>query len=360
MSSKRVPLLAALLLASAPVPLARAAPPAKAISEADVDAARTLYREARTLDRQGKIDEAIAHAEDAFRLAPTPVIGLELGRLLLEARRVSEAYAMLTGLDSLPLTPHESDRGRGARQEAATLAASVRNRLSALTISARRPDGVDVEVDGARLASDDVGQPSMVDPGVHNVTWRRDGRACASLTVRLVAGDARSVELGEQGATCSPPAPVIPPAPHEDAKDVKLAPSPPPRPLELLPPPAAPAPLAREEGGAHPFRWIGVGALGTGLVALTIGEAVGIKAKNDYDGVAAQCPAAGCTPAGFAVREGARSDAQAANVAIASGVALMVGGAGAVVYDLFFRPSPKGNVKVGFTGTGVSVTVLTD
>lgn len=348
----------AMLMASLPV-LARAAPPAKAISEADVDAARTLYREARTLDRQGKVDEAIAHAEDAFRLAPTPVIGLELGRLLLEARRASEAYTVLTDLDTLPVTPHESDRGRGARQEAATLAASVRARLGGLTISPRRPDGVEVEVDGVRVASDDLGQAAMLDPGVHNVTWRRDGRACASLTVRLVAGDARAVELGEQGATCNPPAPVLPPAPREELKDTKPAPPPMTRPPEVLAP--APAPAATHDGGdGHPFRWIGVGALGAGVVAFAIGEAVGIKAKNDYDGVAADCPAAGCSPSAFAVREGARSDTQAANVAIAGGVALMIGGAGAVAYDLFFRPSPKSNVKVGFTGTGISVTVRTD
>jgi hypothetical protein len=345
--SSRVAIGLGVLLYAASV---RAAP-ARAPTEADVAAAQALYRDARTLDRQGKLDDAITHAQSAFRLAPLPVIGLELGRLLLEAKRLADAYAVFSGLDALPASARESDRGRSARQEAASLAASLRGKLAALVFSLRRIEGVEVELDGAPVSGEALQQPVLVEAGVHNVTWRRDGRACASITVRLQEGDSRVVDLGDGMSACNPP-PV-----KDEGKDAEpAAASPPPRALDLVPASGAPPTRPPEASSSRPVLWIGAGAIGLGLVGAVVGEYTGLKAKSDYEGVSAQCPAAGCSPAAYDVRVQARAASQEASIELGVGIGVALAGVGAVLYDVLALTPSKRAVRVGVSPTGVWLT----
>jgi hypothetical protein len=63
------------------------------------------------------------------------------------------------------------------------------------------------------------------------------------------------------------------------------------------------------------------------VVALGVGSVLAITAKHDYDSVASECPAAGCSQDGYDTRNGARLRGDVATVVIGVGAVAAVGGA---------------------------------
>jgi len=328
-SSSRAALLALALLFPA---IARAEPPREPPTEAQIEAARALYREARELHKQGKLREAIDRALEAYRTAPTPVTALEAGTLLVEGGRLVEARDLLRTVALLPVSPRESDKGREARQHAAELARSLDARIPKIAI-AERPQGAEVLLDGRPFAGDNNAWQG-VDPGAHTIVVRIGERTCTKITTALGEGEERTIDLHAATKACLPDATPQPP------------PSAAPQPSAPPPPIAAPPPHAAPEQR----RWIGAVVAGAGVVAIGFGGVIALVAKSDYDAVAASCSSRGCTRPAFDARESARSRADLATATMIVGAA-----AAAVGAVVFFWPSTNANVTVGANEVRVGV-----
>jgi hypothetical protein len=319
---------------------ARADAPASTPSEAQVQAARSLFHEARELHRAGKLDEALEKALAAYHTAPTPVTAMEAGTLLVDLGHIVEARDLLRSVSALPVSPRESDKGREARQQAVTLAASLDARIPKIALAAR-PAGATVLLDG-RPSSLDAGAWQGVDPGVHVLVVVVDGRTCTTINVTLAESEERTIDLRDVASTCArdratevaagPPPPAPAPAPTPAA--------PPPSVVALQPPPPVPESTARTD---NPLHWIGLAVAGAGVVAIGVGGGLALGAKSQYDSVASQCPANVCSQNGYDTRNDARSRADVATVVMSVGAA--VAASGVVLWLL--EPSQRTSVGIG-------------
>jgi hypothetical protein len=330
---------AALFFACLLLPLvARADPPTAPPTEDQVEAGKALYHEARELHRAGKWKEAVAKALDAYKAAPTPVTALQAATFLVEGGRLVEARDLARAVTQLPASPRESDKGREARTDAASLAATLDSRIPKIALAAR-PANVDVTLDARPLTVADASAWQGVDPGVHTMIVRAGDRICTTISVTLAEGEARTIDLHDVTSTCRPSEP----APIEAAPHPVAGPVPPP----LATPPLPPVDPVRtsghaEAGGLGPRQWAGIALGGLGLVAVGVGGYLALDAKSSYDGVAGDCPPRGCTSSAFDVRNGARSQAD-----VATGVMVVGGGAAVAGAVLFFLGRSERSATTG-------------
>lgn len=313
-------------------------------SEEQVQAARVAYREARELHRQGRLKEALERALEAYKIANTPVTALEAGHQLVEAGRLVEAREIMRNVALFPVSPRESEKGRDARQAAATLGATLDARIPKVAI-AGRPPGVDVVLDGKPFTANDPTAWLGLDPGAHALVVRAGDRICTTINITLAEAEARTIDLHDATTTCriesspsgsevaTPPTQTAQPAPRE-----AVTPSPGP----------APGPSRRAESGGSGWRWAGVVIAGAGAVGFGVGGGVALAAKSSYDSVAPDCPPRGCTLAAYNTRLDARSEADAATVAMVVGAAAVLGGG-----LIFFLVPGRGSSDVGRPVVGI-------
>ena len=314
-------------------------PPASPPTEAQVQAARSLFHEARELHRAGKLDEALEKALAAYHTAPTPVTAMEAGTLLVDLGHLVEARDLLRSVPSLPVSPRESDKGRDARQQAAALAASLDARIPKLSLAAR-PSSATILLDGKQVSLD-AGAWQGVDPGAHALVVLVDGKPCTTINVTLAESEERTIDLRDATSACG----------HDRTAEGAPAPSPPPAApvatastTAVTPPaPAPPAPPPSDVGGDNPMRWVGLAIAGAGVVAVGVGGGLALGAKSQYDSAAAQCPAQGCNQAGYDTRNDARSRADVATVVMVVGAAVAAGG----VVLWLLEPSQRTSVGIG-------------
>jgi hypothetical protein len=294
--------------------VARADSPVAPPSEEQVEAARGIYKEARELYRQGRLKEALDKALEAHRTATTPVTALEVGQLLVESGRLVEARDILRSVSLMPVSPRESDKGREARQQSSSLAASLDARIPKLAV-AGRPRGFDVLLDGKPLAAAEPTAWQGVDPGSHSIVVRTDDRTCTTVTVTLAEGEVRTTDLHDVASSCRVEAPApeperIPPASRSSEPRGEV-PAPPP---------------AEGEHATSPWKWAGLAIAGAGAVAVGVGGYLALSAKSDYQSVATECPLNVCDQRGYDVRNSARSQADVATITMAVGGVAALGG----------------------------------
>jgi hypothetical protein len=278
-------------------------------SEEQVNAARGLYREARELEREGKLKEALEKAQASFSTAATPVTALQVARLLAELQRLIEARNTARSVALLPVSPRETDKGRDARQQAAALADALDARIPKIAVG-ERPAGMDVLLDGKRLPTDAMAWQG-VDPGAHALELRMGERSCTTLHVTLSESEQRTVDLHDAAGPCKP--------------EVQETPVPPPAVPQLLSPITPSAALASDSATTHPWRPVAGVVTGLGVAALGVGAYLALSAKNDYESVAGECRN-GCTSFAFDKRVSARSRADAATAVTIAGLAATAGG----------------------------------
>jgi hypothetical protein len=333
----RAAVACAVVVALAAPSVASAAP-----GSTDTDAtARALYREAVALERQNRLDDALARLEAAYRTVKSPVLGLELAKVNIQLGHLVAAYDAARGVDDIPLAPRETERGRDARREAATLTTQIRERLALLRVTAPADLGDSVvKVDGAPL---DDGGSTIVDPGTHTLTLALGGHECAAVVVTVQEGETRAVDLRDRAGACAPSAPpprVVPPPRDADAPPSSLA----------------RAPSAPPSDTFSTTQWTAIGLVGAGALTATIGGIVAIRAKGDYDAVSAQCAGSACLPSAYEIRESARGRATGATYAIGLGLLSAAAGVTLWVVDAN-RPHPSQRVGVAVSASGISLVV---
>lgn len=293
-SSRCIVVLAGALLVATPTAASAQTPDEK-------ETARTLFNDGADLREKGRPKEAVDKLAAAYRLVPTPIIGLELVKThvaldaLVEARRVALTIA------DLPVAAEETERSRAARKEAADLAAGLDERIPKLTVK------VSSDGDDARwsLAIDDKEVPTAsasgvlrLDPGAHRVTVRGVGEP-RTQSVTLALRDVRTLTFDLRTNANAPPAPVSPP-----------------------PAPEGPPPPPPTKTGPSPLVWGGYGVGGVGLV---VGVIAGLVALNKASAVDDACIDTRC-------RIGTKSEWEAGRTAATfSTIGFVVAGVGAAV-----------------------------
>jgi hypothetical protein len=290
-------------------------------SEAQVNAARVLYREARELERTGKVKEALEKALQAYDTAPTPVTALEAATLLVQTQQLVEAQNLARGVAAMPVSPRESDKGRAARQQAASLADALDVRVPKMAVG-KRPLGVDALLDGKPLPQDAMVWQG-VNPGAHTLELRIGGRSCTTLHMVLAEREQRTVDLQDAAITCKA-------APTEASAPA----APLPTPTVVLPKPESQS--SHDEGAmSHPWRPVAGVMVGLGAASVGLGAVFAVMAKTNYESVAKDCPPSGCSPSAYGTRKNAVNLGNVATdvtipgaLALAGGVILWLGDPG--------------------------------
>jgi tetratricopeptide (TPR) repeat protein len=175
MRLKQIPvsflLLCLAALAALPAGLAHATP-----SSQQRALARELYTKGQQLFREGDYAAAEHSFEEAYRVAPTPIVLLSIAECQVRTEQFEHAAETLETY--LREKPDAKDRS-----EVRTQIETLRHKPASLTVSSNIA-GADIWVDG-----NDTGMSTPADlqlsPGVHNVTLVRDGYVRAEQSVRL-------------------------------------------------------------------------------------------------------------------------------------------------------------------------------
>jgi tetratricopeptide (TPR) repeat protein len=175
MRLKQVPvsflLLCMAALAVLPVGVAHATPSAQQRA-----LARELYTKGQQLFREGDYPAAEHSFEEAYRVAPTPVVLLSIAECQVRTEQFERAAETLETY--LREKPDAKDKN-----EVRTQIETLRHKPASLTVSSNIA-GADIWVDG-----NDTGMSTPADlslsPGVHTVTLVRDGYVRTDQSIRL-------------------------------------------------------------------------------------------------------------------------------------------------------------------------------
>ncbi len=144
-------------------------------------------------------------AADALMHVPTT--GIELAKAQVAVGQLVEARDTALRVTRIPEKPNEPAPFKPARDAAAQLNEELGTRIPSLTINVKNvPDGMTatVDVDGASLPAELLGQPRKLNPG-HHVITAKAGTADGKQEVDLAEKDSKevSIELPAQTAVIS-------------------------------------------------------------------------------------------------------------------------------------------------------------
>ncbi|HEY2513035.1 MAG TPA: hypothetical protein VGI39_19340, partial [Polyangiaceae bacterium] len=223
-----------------------------AFAQGDPAAADALFRRGREAAERGDWEVACPQFAESQRLDPAPGTLLNLAGCEEHVGQVASAYEHYrAAIDTLP---RSDDRLPFARQHLAAL----EKRVPHLTLDAAAalPKGARVERDDVALGAASLGLALPVNPGLHRIVVKAEGRAEAVVTVRVAEGEAKRVvlEAGAPRATVSLEAsgPVVVPMGNERGEH-------------------------RDEptSSPHPLRGVAIGALAVGGVGVVLGAVAG-------------------------------------------------------------------------------------
>lgn len=306
-------------------------PARAAVSEADADSAKKLYAEGARLEATD-LPAARDRFKAAFKLRPSPILGIKLGAVherlgeLLEARQVYRRSQSVKPDEFLDVgVKEESQNARDARAEAGRKADALERRIPSLTFRLENtPKGAQpkVSIDETDVPVEALAVPRSVNPGKHVVVVKLEGQAPKRSAFELAEGQTRvvTVDLTPDPIAEAPK----PPAPGS-AVDA--------------PPPPVPAP-GRADGGPNAsgpgtMTWVGLGVGGAGLVSIGLGALVGFAAKGKYADSAPHCPNELCDA------EGAKLAGDARGLGTTSKIFLGVGAVAAIAGVTLYLAAPS-------------------
>ncbi len=295
-----------LCLAAATSATARAQTTGKPIAEA-------LFQDGRALMDEGKTHEACEKFAMSQRIEPKLGTLLNLASCHEAEGKTASAWAEFTEARTQAERADQPEREAFAREHADALAP----RLARVSLSAARPQGMTVRIDGVAVDDAVLGTAFPIDPGDHELVASAKGKRDWSYRFSVAGSPgALTIDVPELGDEAPEPAVVTAVAPPPPAREAPAAPRPP-------PPVVAPS---RAPG------WI---ALGAGALAVGMGTYFGLRAfslKADGEG---ECTGAECSQTGLDAFDDAEASATASTVAFGTG--LLAAGLGVW---LLARPAP--------------------
>ncbi len=272
-------------------------------TEADKDAARILFTEAKELRDAGKVTAALERFKRAHDLAATPITTVELARTHSMLGHLVEARRLYRSVEALEKKPGESAKSIAARDEAKQLAADLDAKIPTLIVEVSGDDYApsEVTVDGVTVAVD---VPIAVDPGKHLVAARSHKQE-----VVVAEGEHdRRVTIAAFKPIPGPTPPIV-------------------RPI---------APMRPAEASTWPgtLRWVGGVTAGVGVV---VGATAGVLALSTASGVKDSCGGGVCPPSSHDDLDATRRWATVSTIGF--GVAAV--GATLLVIGLTSSPGPS-------------------
>jgi hypothetical protein len=173
-------------------------------SASEITSARRLFSEAAALREAGQWSEAAAKLREAIAIKETPGLRFHLAHCEEQMGRLLDARDDYDRADEL------IRRGTAAPDVAAMLEparVALRERIPTLVVKAPADArAVGLTIDGEMIATEDLGSPIQLDPGVHTIIVSAAARDPFRLELSLKEGEDRVVDaqLAEHGAAPGP------------------------------------------------------------------------------------------------------------------------------------------------------------
>jgi serine/threonine-protein kinase len=282
------------------------------LAYADAASAEALFREGRTLIKQGKLDAGCDKLDASEKLESSVGTLLNLGDCREKQGRTATAWAVFRKAEALAKR-EGNDKKR--QREAGRRADKLEGSLAKITIQVgpkSKSDGTEIKRDGETLDPAVWGTAIVVDPGEHTIIAEAPNAKPWKTTISVGKGGKRWV--------------VVP-----TLEPVAVAPAPLPAPQTVVQP-AAPAPAVvvekpRTVTVTHTWsttRGIGVALGVVGVAALGGGVYYGNRSKDLEERSDAICPDRECSDSeGLRLNDDAQDAAKRANIFfIGGGVAV--------------------------------------
>lgn len=306
--------------------LCLAAPAAMAEpTDAELAAARSLFVEARALEKEGKWEEALRKLEAVGDVRMTPQVRFHIALCHMNTGHLVAAR------NGFALARREAEAAKATQviRESSEHIKSLDKRIPVLRIRLPRdvPD-VAVRIDGREFSSDLLSVPIPLDPGEHRVQASATGFAPFDRSVSLEETSTQDLAIELRKLPPTPPA------------------EPPPAIVRVQPQPSTDKP----ERPDHTVAWIAVGTGGALLAGAAVSSFVRASAISDID---ESCPShKDCDPALKDTRDRAQTFG---SLGVVLGV-LGVASAGYGGYVLLSSPNDGAAVSVAPASDGLGMT----
>ncbi len=277
-------------------------------ASAQPDAARradALFAEGKASLEARDFAHACPKLEESYGLDPADGTLLALAICHEGVGRMATAWREFQAVADAATRDRRTDRARFSRDEIAKLEPKLPRLTIVVSVA---PAGLEVDVDGTRIAQAEWGKAAPIDAGHHTVAARAPGYKPWTAGVDIgPEHDARSVDVGPLVRE-TPETPVTEGAP----------------PIAPLVHDAAATPPSSPDDWRRPTGWI-VG--GAGGVAVGVGAYFGLRAISQSSDAKSRCSPSLCTDAAAVQENGdAKSAATASNVTIGAGAVLLAAG----------------------------------
>lgn len=278
--------------------------------------AEALFREGRSLIKQGKLEAGCDKMEASEKLESSVGTLLNLGDCREKLGKPASAWAAFRKAEALARRDgHDKKRQREAKRRAERLEPALAN-LTVQVGPSSKSEGLVVTRDGEALDPELWGTAIVVDPGTHVVTAEAPGRRPWRTEISVGKGGKRWVVVPTLERIPEPPPP--PPVATTPTKPRAAPARPPAARTTVVTPPRTRTVIVHPTWSAT--RGIAV-ALGiAGAAAIGTGAYFGNRANDLQSRSDAICPTATCDdPEGLRLNDRAQDDALRANVLFAAG-----------------------------------------
>lgn len=327
--------------------LARSALPillASSTALAQSPAAESLFREGRTLIKQGKLQDGCDKFEASELIEPSVGTLLNLGDCREKLGKLATAWAAFRKAEAIA---KQSGKDPRRQAEAQRRAARLEPQLPSLTISAKPTPGLVIKRNGEKLDPAVLDTAVPVDPGTYRIVAEAPGFKPYQLDVTIAVRGKRQI--------------TIPPLQNDESVAIAKRPADDAI-VDIAPIPRAepPARGALVEEHPQPGSWtttrdVSVGAAALGALAVGGGIYYGLRSNDLEDRSNKLCPNSTCGDAkGLQLNDDAQSAATRANILYVLGGAAF---ATSAVLWIIGAPEEHPVIRPDISGTSVGASI---